>query len=245
MADYSTYLRIEGTDSPDNSQTSHERSFVQEQHAIYDSCTNYFGATSATQAGAVRLVVESMQGRCTTKSSVKESTALLSGEKSIANAVSTDSVYESKKNKKAGVWLALFVMFYVFYLVLGSVAFEGMEVNSEIAEREDFREMRGRFLQKYSNVLGSAKLFLRGSQNMGEIVYIYIYKFLWNIYIFLRFYYFLCRCWHWRVHSAGDQVAGPWSVTAAQCHQWAELEFRSGVVLFQHCHYNNWLVYKQ
>lgn len=171
MTDYSAYLQIDGTDEPgedDDGHQHHRRQssahpdpmFVHEQHAIYASCTNYFGAASASQAAAVRQVAESMQQRqCDGKETLKEATPLLAaadGKRVKPMAVSADSVYKPTKKaaKKTGVWLSLFVLFYVFYLVLGSVAFAGMEVNSEVAERQEFREVRKRFLQKYSNVLG-------------------------------------------------------------------------------------------
>lgn len=155
MADYSTYLPIDGTDMP--SQSTHDSRFIQEQYAIYDSCTNYVVSQYSYPVGPVRQV-ESMQGRA--RSYAIESTPLMSSgvkssNPSVAVASSTDSVYEPKKTKRTGLCLALFIVFYLFYLVLGSVAFEGMEVNSEIAEREDFRQVRQRFLQKYSDVLGS------------------------------------------------------------------------------------------
>lgn len=158
MTDHtSTYLRIDGIDDPKNGQLSNDLRFVQEQHAIYDSCTNFFGLSNDPLSRGMRKEEESMQGR-EAKTTSQESTPLLSGQKPWQPSyftASADSVYEPKKDKRHGVWLAMFVVFYVFYLVLGSVAFEGMEINSEIAEREDFREVRQRFLRKYSDVLGS------------------------------------------------------------------------------------------
>lgn len=167
MADYSTYLKIDG----DDHEVSGDSTFVYEQHAIYDSCTNYFGAPSATPAEAMRQV-ESLQRKsaATTvnspsgKSSLNDRTPLLAGasRKSLATKTSVDSVYEPKKSKKVDVWFSMFFMFYVFYLVLGSMAFAQMEMGNELAERQDFREVRQRFMQKYSDILGSAELDLNG-----------------------------------------------------------------------------------
>lgn len=167
MADYSTYLQIDGTDMPGNDR-SHQGGFAQNQHsAIYQNYTDY--NNEAPPKSTPARIKESLQGRA----AIQESKPLLSGgfEKSYKPsayfASSTDSVYEPKK--RTGVWLALFVIFYVFYLVLGSVAFEGMEVNSEIAEREDFREVRHRFLQKYSDVLGRPLIFETGAGGRAEM----------------------------------------------------------------------------
>lgn len=183
MADYSTYLTITDVDEPH----SQHANFVHEQLAIYDSCTNYFAVQTATPVKPLRQV-EWLQRKQATQTCVppidnrghNERTPLLKTTKSSSTAAqSVDSVYESppKKSDKRNmvdVWFTMYLMFYMFYLVLGSVAFEFMEGENEIAERDNFREVRQRFLQKYSDVLGKKEWELILSRHVQMFLFVFI-----------------------------------------------------------------------
>lgn len=73
---------------------------------------------------------------------------------STSSSSSSLSSMGSKKSKKGDIWFSIYLLFYISYLVLGSVAFQSMEVNTEIMMRQNFRDARQTFLQKYSNVMG-------------------------------------------------------------------------------------------
>lgn len=59
-----------------------------------------------------------------------------------------------KKLKKGDIWFFIYLMLYVSYLILGSLAFRSMELETEVDLKINFRDARQRFLQKYSNVIG-------------------------------------------------------------------------------------------
>lgn len=86
---------------------------------------------------------------------------------STSSSSSSLSSMGSKKSKKGDIWFSIYLMFYISYLVLGSVAFQSMEVNTEVVMRQNFRDARATFLQKYSNVMGKClNMFLFHQQNI-------------------------------------------------------------------------------
>lgn len=74
-----------------------------------------------------------------------------------ATSSTSDSISSmNKKLKKGDIWLLIYLMLYVSYLILGSLAFRSMELETEVELKMNFRDARLRFQQKYSNVIGIA-----------------------------------------------------------------------------------------
>lgn len=68
--------------------------------------------------------------------------------------VTASSSSMDKKLKKGDIRFFIYLMLYVSYLILGSLAFRSMELETEIDLKNNFRDARERFQQKYSNVIG-------------------------------------------------------------------------------------------
>lgn len=73
----------------------------------------------------------------------------------ISLSSSSDSISSlEKKLKKGDIRFFIYLMLYVSYLILGSLAFRSMELETEVDLKNNFREARIQFQQKYSNVIG-------------------------------------------------------------------------------------------
>lgn len=74
---------------------------------------------------------------------------------SLTASSSSDSISSmDKKLKKGDIWFFMYLMLYVSYLILGSLAFRSMELQTESGVKNNFRDVRQQFQQKYSNVIG-------------------------------------------------------------------------------------------
>lgn len=84
------------------------------------------------------------------------STATVSSVSSNKDQLPVD-VTESLSRRTMTVRFCLYLLTYVSYLVLGSMVFSRLEGRNELQERQNFREVRQRFLRTYANVIGILK----------------------------------------------------------------------------------------
>lgn len=76
-------------------------------------------------------------------------------ESNFSSTVSNNSKSSKKSPKKVDICFSVYLMFYLLYLLIGSFVFERMEREPELTLRQDFRQTRQRFLQKYDNIIGT------------------------------------------------------------------------------------------
>lgn len=81
----------------------------------------------------------------------------------------SDNTSSSSSSKPVNWLFVMFVLSYVGYLILGSIAFGQLEGNHELDERQTFRQVRQRFLLKYSGVAGN-KYGSKAKDNTDQMV---------------------------------------------------------------------------
>lgn len=107
------------------------------------------GETYHERSALIQSVVQPMKYFSTTAVIMCHDTSTLSA------SSSSDSISSiNTKLKKGDIWFTIYLMLYVSYLILGSLAFRSMELETEVAFKINFRDARQHFLQKYSNVIG-------------------------------------------------------------------------------------------
>lgn len=85
-----------------------------------------------------------------------ENTSLLHVAQRKASTLPTHSMCSQSQSKQQ-IWLFVYGMFFVCYLVFGSIAFQQFEIDAEKRQRQEFQLIREQFLSKYSQVLGNDK----------------------------------------------------------------------------------------
>lgn len=157
---------------------SNKNMFLKEQEAIYSSCTNYYQRSHNlyVDINQIQKTVNldcNLSAKKQSNQYLSEATPLMIGKSKIytkskkyngideesnslsgsENSSSTEST--KKSSKKGDIWFSVYLMIYLLYLFMGSVAFERMEREPELTLRQEFRETRQRFLQKYNNIIGT------------------------------------------------------------------------------------------
>lgn len=61
---------------------------------------------------------------------------------------------EISRYRRSQIFLFFYVVFYVAYLILGSICFQKLETEMELGIRDEFRETRSSFLKEYPDVKG-------------------------------------------------------------------------------------------
>lgn len=82
---------------------------------------------------------------------VDVSTPLLNGNATLKSRLSS---------KRRGILLSIFIVFYVGFLLLGSLTFRTCEMGEELKEQQLYRNVREGFLMKYPSVLGRNFFFI-------------------------------------------------------------------------------------
>lgn len=62
---------------------------------------------------------------------------------------------EISRYRRGQIFLFFYVVFYMAYLIVGSICFQRLEIEMELSIRDEFRQSRQSFLKEYPEVKGS------------------------------------------------------------------------------------------
>lgn len=159
---------------------------------------------------------------------------------------------EYTRTRQTQVFLILYIVFYLVFLVGGSICFQQLEFGAERQIRQQFREAREDFLNDHPSISGA--VWWRESLNSHTMCRSNAIERLDRLFTFaildkrkynqLRSLVCLIRSRFGKIYCGRSEGQQQRHISATQCNKWTQLEFRSSIVFLNDCcHHHRFVIF--